>query len=109
VFPSRAVLQRGLHVRDREKMLFCLIAATIIFGAIEGFAYFSEEPFFLGLGGQVVHGMLSIACFTLVGAAFWRFGWKIGLLDLFLVFIASHVGLMLRRYFRKRSSWPFKN
>ena len=90
-------------------MLFCLIAATIIFGAIEGFAYFNEEPSFSGLGGQIVHALLSMVCFTLVVAAFWRFGWKIGLLDLLLVFIASYVGLTLRRYFRKRSSWPFKN
>jgi len=36
--------------------------------------------------------MLSIACLVLVGVAFWRFGWKIGLLDLFLVIIAANVG-----------------
>jgi UDP-N-acetylmuramyl pentapeptide phosphotransferase/UDP-N-acetylglucosamine-1-phosphate transferase len=89
-------------------MIFCLIAATIMFGAIEGFAYFNEELPFLGLGGQIVHGALTIACLILVGVAFWRFGWKIGLLDLLLVFIASQVGLMLRRYFRKKSSWPPK-
>jgi hypothetical protein len=47
--------------------------------------------------------MLSIACFTLVGAAFWRFGWKIGLLDLLLVFIASNVGLRLHKYLRMGS------
>jgi hypothetical protein len=54
-------------------MLFCLIGATIILGAILGFG----EAFFWRLAGQIVHGALSIACFTLVGAAFWRFGWKI--------------------------------
>lgn len=84
-------------------MLFCLIGTTIIVGAITGFADFSEGAFFLGRGGQIVHGVLSIACFTLVGAAFWRFGWKIGLLDLLLVLIASHIGLTLHRYFKKRS------
>ena len=50
-----------------------------------------------------MHGRLSIGCFTLVGAAFLRFGWKIGLLHLPLVFIASHVGLMLHGYLRKKS------
>ena len=84
-------------------MLCCLIGATIILGAIIGFVDFSEGAFFRGLGGQIVHGALSIACFTLVGAAFWRFGWKIGLLDLFLVLIASNVGLRLHNYLRKGS------
>jgi hypothetical protein len=65
-------------------MLFCLIG-TIIFGAITGFASVSEEAFFRALEGQIVQGMLSIACFILVGVAFWRFGWKIGLLDLLLL------------------------
>jgi hypothetical protein len=77
-------------------MLFCLIA-TIILGVIIGFADFSEGAFFRGLGRQIVHGMLSIACFILVGVAFWRFGWKIGLLDLLLVIIATNVGLALHR------------
>jgi len=90
-------------------MLLCLIAATIIFGAIEGFAYFNDDECFSGLGHQIVHALLSIVCFTLVGAAFWRFSWKIGLLDVLLVFIASHVGLTLRRYFKNRSRRAFKN
>jgi hypothetical protein len=80
-----------------SSLLFWLIGTTIIVGAITGFVDFSEGAFFRGLGRQIVHGMLSIACLTLVGAAFWRFGWKIGLLDLFLVFIALNVGLALYR------------
>jgi hypothetical protein len=80
-----------------SSLLFWLIGTTIIVGAITGFVDFSEGAFFQGLGRQIVHGMLSIACLTLVGAAFWRFGWKIGLLDLFLVFIALNVGLALYR------------
>ena len=77
-------------------MLFYLIG-TIILGAITGFASVSEGAFFRGLGGQIVQGVLSIACFILVGAAYWRFGWKIGLLDLLLAIIASNVGLALHR------------
>jgi len=82
---------------SRHAMLFCLISTTIILGAITGFVDFSEGAFFRGLGGQIVQGMLSIACLILVGAAFWRFGWKIGLLDLLLVVIGSNVGVALHR------------
>jgi hypothetical protein len=85
-------------------MLFRLIGTTIILGAITGFVDFSEGAFFRGLGGQIVQGMLSIACLMLVGTAFWRFGWKIGLLDLLLVIVASNVGLTLHGYFRKKSA-----
>ena len=84
-------------------MLFFLIGTPIILGVFLGFTDFSEGAFFWGLGGEIVQGVLSIACFTLVGAAFWRFGWRIGLPDFLLLFIASNVGLTLHRYFRKRS------
>lgn len=87
-------------------MLISLIGTTIILGAITGFADFSERAFLgvLGvIGGQIAHGVLSMACFTLVGAAFWCFGWKIGLIDLLVVFIASNLGLTLQGYFRKKS------
>jgi hypothetical protein len=78
-------------------MLFFLIGTPIILGAFIGFTDFSQGAFFSGLGGEIVQGVLSIACFTLVGAAFWRFGWKIGLLDLLLVFITSNVGVRCTR------------
>ena len=78
-------------------MLFRLLGATIILGAITGFVELSKGAFFRRLGGQIVQGVLSIACFVLVGFAFWRFGWKIGLLDLLLVIIATNVGLALHR------------
>jgi hypothetical protein len=78
-------------------MLFYLIGTTIILGAITGFVELSKGAFFRGLGGQIVQGVLSIACFILVGVAFWRFDWKIGLLDLLLVIIGSNVGVALHR------------
>ena len=78
-------------------MLFRLLGATIILGAITGFVEPSKGAFLRTLGGQIVHGVLSIACFILVGIAFWRFGWKIGLLDLVLVIIGSTVGVALHR------------
>jgi len=78
-------------------MLFCLLGATIIFGALAGFVELTEGAFFSTLGRQIVQGVLSITCFILVGVVFWRFGWKIGLLDLLLVIIGSNVGLALHR------------
>jgi hypothetical protein len=78
-------------------MLFRSLGTAIMLGAITGFVELSRGAFFRTLGGQIVQGVLSIACFVLVGVAFWRFGWKIGLLDLLLVIIASNVGLALHR------------
>ena len=76
-------------------MLFLLISTTVILGLITRFADLNKGGFFRTLGGQIVHGALSIACLILVGVAFWLFGWKIGLLDCFLVIIAANVGLTL--------------
>ena len=76
-------------------MLFRLVSATVILGMITRFADLNKGGFFRTLGGQIVHGALSIACLVLVGVAFWRFGWKIGMLDLFLVVIAANVRLVL--------------
>ena len=76
-------------------MLFPLLGATTLLGAVTGFIELSEGAFFKTLGGQIVQGMLSIVCFIFVGVVFWRFGWKIGLLDLLLVIVASKVGLAL--------------
>ena len=78
-------------------MPFRLLGATIILGAITGFVELSKGAFLRTLGGQIAQGVLSLACFIVVGVAFWRFGWKIGLLDLLLVIIASNVGLALHR------------
>ncbi len=83
----------------------CLIGTTIILGAITGFADSSEGEFSRRRGGQIVQGVFSIASFILVGAAYWRFGWKIGLIDLLLVIIASNVALTVHRYCSKKSGW----
>ena len=64
---------------------------------------FNEGDLFYGVAGQVLHGLLSIVCFALVGVVFWRFGWKVGVIDLALLFIASNVGLTFCTYVRKRS------
>jgi hypothetical protein len=81
----------------RRAIPFRLLGATIVLGVITGFVELSKRAFFRTLGGQIVQGVLSIACFVLVGVAVWRFGWKIGLLDLLLVITGSNVGLALHR------------
>jgi hypothetical protein len=78
-------------------MLFSLLGASMVLGIITGFVELSNEKFVRTLGGQILQGALCIACFTLVGIAFWRGGWKIGLLDILLIIIASNVGLALHR------------
>jgi uncharacterized membrane protein SpoIIM required for sporulation len=80
-----------------------LISSTLIIGAIAGFVFCNEGDIFHGVAGQVLHGSLSITCFALVGVAFWRFGWEVGVIDLALLFIASKVGLTFSTYVRKKS------
>jgi uncharacterized membrane protein SpoIIM required for sporulation len=79
-----------------------LISSTLIIGAITGFMSVSDGELFCGFAGQVAHGLLSIMCFALVGVAFWRFGWRVGLIDLALVFIVLNVSLGFCRYLGKR-------
>jgi hypothetical protein len=81
-------------------MLFGLLGATILLSAIVGFFELGKGAFFKTLRGQTIQGMLSVACFMLVGVTFWRFGWRIGLLDLFLVIVGSTIGLALPDLFQ---------
>jgi hypothetical protein len=79
-----------------------LIVSTLIMSAITGVMVSNEGDFFLGFAGQILHGSLSIVCFGLVGVAFWRFGWKIGMIDLVLIFIAGNLGLLFCGHLRKK-------
>jgi len=83
--------------------MILLTSSTLIIGAITGFVFFNEGELFNGVAGQVLHGLLSIVSFALVGVAFWRFGWEVGVIDLALLLIASNVGLTFYTYVRKRS------
>jgi hypothetical protein len=89
-------------------MLVLLISGTSIFGAITGFVFFTEGKFLCGVAGQVVHGLLSLVCFALVGIVFWGFGWKVGVIDFGLLFIASNTALMFSRYLRNRADCDIK-
>ncbi|HEY7001886.1 MAG TPA: hypothetical protein VH330_09100 [Candidatus Udaeobacter sp.] len=74
-----------------------VIVGTLIMGAITGFVFSNEGALFWGLAGQILHGLLTIVCFALVGVAFWRFGWKVGTFDLVLLFIAGNIALFLQQ------------
>jgi hypothetical protein len=80
-----------------------LSSSTIIIAAIIGFVFFSENQFFCRRAGQAVHGLLSIVCFALVGIAFWRFGWTVGLLDLALVLFIGNIAFSFHAYLRNRA------
>jgi hypothetical protein len=67
-------------------MMVLLISSTLIFDAITGLVFFSQGESLCGVAGQVIHGLLSLVCFGLLGVAFWRFGWKVGVIDLGLPF-----------------------
>ncbi len=73
-----------------------LIVCTLIMASITGLVFANEGAFFCGLGGQILHGLLTFVCFALVGVAFWRFGWKIGVIDLVLLFIGGNIALILQ-------------
>jgi hypothetical protein len=77
--------------------MILLIISTFIISAIVGVMVSSETTLFWGFAGQILHGLFSVACFALVGLAFWQFGWKVGVIDLVLLFIAGNLGVSFRR------------
>ena len=83
-------------------MPWVFLCLSFLLGAVTGFAVFSQGAFYHSLAGQVVQGVLSIGCFALMVAAFWIYGWKIGVLEVIVIFAASNVGLSVFRYFRNR-------
>jgi len=85
-------------------MTLLLISSTLIFGATTGLMSFWEGEPLYRISGQVTHGSLSLICFGLVGVAFWRFGWKGGVIDLGLLLIVSNTAFLFAKYIRKRSS-----
>jgi hypothetical protein len=74
-----------------------LIVVTLIISAITGAIVPSGRGFLSAPTGQVViHGLLSIVSLTLVGVAFWRFGWKVGVIDLVFLFVAGNLAFSFR-------------
>lgn len=87
--------------------MLMLILATLIMSAVVGFVVSGGHEFFLSFAGQTLHVLLSVVCFTLIGIAFWRFGWKVGAIDFVLVLIAGNVASSFHQHLskiRERSS-----
>ena len=65
---------------------------TFLFAILAGFAAFSRGGVFRRASGQILQGVLSLVCFAFIGWAFWRYGWKIGLVEVPVIFIGAAVG-----------------
>ena len=87
-------------------MIWAFLTGSLVLGIITGVALFSQGSFFQSMGGQIAQGILSLACFALVVIAFWKFGWKIGLLEVFLILVASNLGLSIFKFVNKRIERP---
>lgn len=83
-------------------MPWSLFLITFPIAIINGFGAFSQGSFWRGAIGQVITGVLSLLCFGLVGYAFWRFGWKAGLVEILVVFGGANIGLSIYNRLRAR-------
>jgi len=79
-------------------MPWLFLSLSLLLGAVTGFAVFSRGAFYSSLAGQVVQGVLSIACFALIVLAFWRHGWKIGVAEVLVIFGGANIGLSLFKH-----------
>jgi ABC-type uncharacterized transport system permease subunit len=68
---------------------------TLPVAIITGFAAFSRGAVFQRAAGQIIQGVLSIICFGFIVWAFWHYGWKAGLAELFVVFIGANIGQLI--------------
>ena len=83
---------RWLQSEGRNAMPWTFLIASFALGAVTGFATFSQGRFFgYTVAGKAIQGLLGIACFGAVIMGFWQYGWKIGLLEIFVVFAGSAV------------------
>ncbi len=83
-------------------MIWAFLTASFVVGVVTGLALFSQGSFFHSIGGQVVQGILSLVCFALVVVAFWKLGWKIGLLEILLILVATNIGLSIFKSVNRR-------
>ena len=83
-------------------MAWLFICATFVISVIAGFVNFSQGSLFNRPSGKILQGILSIGCFGFVGWAFWEYGWKIGILELVVVFVGANVGLSILNKLRSQ-------
>jgi len=83
-------------------MIWIFLSVSIVASAVTGFAVHSEGSFFSRIPGQIVQGFLCLVSLAMIIAAFWIYNWKIGILEIVVIFAGSNSGLLLYRYLRKR-------
>jgi hypothetical protein len=78
-----------------------------------GRALVSQGVISHSIGGQTPQGVLSLVCFALVVVAFWKCEWKFGLLEIFLILVATNIGRFvfkpMNRSMNRRIEGPWSN
>ena len=83
-------------------MPWLYFALTFVASVIAGLALFSRGAVLRTTGGQVIQGILSLICFGTIAWAFWHYGWKVGLAQVFVVFIGANVGQSVLKSLARR-------
>jgi len=68
---------------------------TFCFAIPTGFFLFSRGAIFSRASGQILQGVFSLICFSFIISAFWNYGWKIGIIEIFIIFGGANVGLSI--------------
>lgn len=74
-------------------MPWIFLIGSAVLGTLTGFVSFSKGAIHNSPVGRAAQGILSIASLSLIVIAFFRFGWKIGLLEILVIFGSSNMGL----------------
>ena len=74
-------------------MLWPFLILSFAFAVISGLVVFSHGRLFNTLAGQAIQNLMSLMCIGFIGWAFWHHGWGIGVIETFVVFGGSNVGL----------------
>ena len=67
-------------------------AATLMLALAWGFVTLCRGEVFLRPSGQMVQIVLGLACLGVNAWAFWRYGWKIGLVEVFVISVGATTG-----------------
>ena len=78
-------------------MPWIYLILTFLFAIFTGFALFSRGAIFQTASGQLIQSGLSLICFGFIGWAFWNYGWKVGLLEIAILFTALVLGSSFAR------------
>jgi len=70
---------------------------TFLFATFAGIVVFGEGAVFLRTSGQVFQGVLSLSCFAFIVWALWHYGWRVGLLEVLVIFGGAAVGESIMR------------